>query len=98
MITDEGAPFSSGYGVPYGAGGVGFGGAGGFYQPQQTFAGGNYGFGNPFQGNVYDQGQFGGAAGGSLVKHRRRHHRHHHHTTEAVNTGADQNQGIPEYV
>ncbi len=95
MIVDEGATFGAGYGVPYGAGA--------FYpqqqqQQQQQFAGGNYGFSNQYQGNVYDQGQFGGtgAPGG---KHRRRHHKHHHHqAAEAVSGTAtvDQAQGVPE--
>ena len=93
-IVDEGVPFGAGYGVPYGAGGF-------YSQQQQQFAGGNYGFSNQYQGNVYDQGQFSGvgAPGG---KHRRRHHRHHHHAVgaEAASGAAttEQAQGVPEYV
>jgi hypothetical protein len=95
LIIDEGAPFGAGYGVPYGA-------AGAFYPQQQQFAGGNYGFSNQYQGNVYDQGQFGGAATGAAGapggKHRRHHHRHHHHAAEGASGTAtvDQAQGVPE--
>lgn len=86
MILDEGAQFGGGgFGVPYGAAG---------FQQQQQFVGGNYGYGNQFQGNVYDQGQFGGPPVG---KHRRRHHRHHRHQeAEAANATVDQAQGVPE--
>jgi hypothetical protein len=87
LIIDDGTQFGGGYGVPYGAGG--------FQQQQQQFVGGNYGYGNQYQGNVYDQG----IAAPPVGKHRRRHHRHHHqHAAEAANgnIAVDQAQGVPE--
>lgn len=89
MILDEVPQFGGGFGVPYGAAG--------FHQQQQQFAGGNYGYGNQYQGNVFNQGQFGGGAEAPVVKHRRRHHRHHRHQgAEGANAAVDQAQGVPE--
>jgi len=92
LIIDDGPQFGGGYGVPYGTGGF-------IQQQQQQFVGGNYGYGNQYQGNVYEQGQLVDGFAAPAGKHRRRHHRHHrHHAAEAVSGNAvvDNAQGIPE--
>jgi hypothetical protein len=96
LIIDGNVPFSGGYGVPYGTDGFAAGSAGGYYQQQQQFPGGNYGFNNQYQGNAYDQGQFGGDQTGATAKHRRRHHRHHRHDAAEVVVGSDHAAGVPE--
>ncbi|CAF1323972.1 unnamed protein product [Adineta steineri] len=99
----ESAQHGNGFGVPYGASGIGVGG-GSYYQqqPQQqqqqqyggSSGGGGYGFGHQHQSNGYgQQGQYGGNSGASMMRHHRRRHRYH---GETMHSNADQSQGIPE--
>lgn len=84
LIIDAATPFGTGYGVPYGVGGL---------YPQQKYPGTHYGLGNQYQVSAYDQGQTDAAV---VTKHRRRHHRHHRKQVAESTEVPDQSQAVPE--